>query len=166
MDKTIRAGAVKPLIEVTREEFMGAMDVSAYSLIAVTRSLLAQNVLQKNASIVSLSYLGAEKIVRHPYKNVGVAKAALERITRELAFELGKSHNIKVNSIRFSPFTGSKAGGAIQGLQEALEFAEQNSPMGNALPEDLGYEVAYLLRPYGRITGEIRHVDGGYNIRG
>ncbi len=166
MDKTIRAGAVKPLIEVTREEFMGAMDVSAYSLIAVTRSLLAQNVLQKNASIVSLSYLGAEKIVRHPYKNVGVAKAALERITRELAFELGKSHNIKVNSIRFSPFTGSKAGGAIQGLQEALEFAEQNSPIGNALPEDLGYEVAYLLRPYGRVTGEIRHVDGGYNIRG
>ncbi|MBP7281837.1 MAG: SDR family oxidoreductase [Leptospiraceae bacterium] len=166
MDKTIRAGAVKPLIEVTREEFMGTMDVSAYSLIAVTRSLLNQNVLQKNASIVSLSYLGAEKIVRHPYKNVGVAKAALERITRELAFELGKSHNIKVNSIRFSPFTGSKAGGAIQGLQEALEFAEQNSPMGNALPEDLGYEVAYLLRPYGRVTGEIRHVDGGYNIRG
>lgn len=166
MDKTIRAGAVKPLIEVTREEFMGAMDVSAYSLIAISRSLLNQNVLQKNASIVSLSYLGAEKVVRHPYKNVGVAKAALERITRELAFELGKSHNIKVNSIRFSPFTGSKAGGAIQGLQEALEFAEINSPLGNALPEDLGYEASYLLRPYVRVTGEIRHVDGGYNIRG
>lgn len=165
MDKTIRAGAVKPLIEVTREEFMGAMDVSAYSLIALTRSLLNKEVLQKNTSIVSLSYLGAEKIVRHPYKNVGVAKAALERITRELAFELGKSHNIKINSIRFSPFTGSKAGGAIQGLQEAFDFAQENAPMGNALPEDLGYEVAYLLRPYGRITGEIRHVDGGYNIR-
>lgn len=166
MDKTIRAGAVKPLIEVTREEFMGAMDVSAYSLIALTRSLLEKEVLQKNSSIVSLSYLGAEKIVRHPYKNVGVAKAALERITRELAFELGKSHQIKVNSIRFSPFTGSKAGGAIQGLQEAFDFAEENAPLGNAIPEDLGYEVAYLLRPYGRITGEIRHVDGGYNIRG
>ncbi|HNE56355.1 MAG TPA: SDR family oxidoreductase, partial [Leptospiraceae bacterium] len=115
MDKTIRAGAVKPLIEVSREEFMGAMDVSAYSLIALTRSLLQKEVLQKNSSILSISYLGAEKIVRHPYKNVGVAKAALERITRELAFELGKSHQIKVNSIRFSPFTGSKAGGAIQG---------------------------------------------------
>lgn len=165
MDKTIRAGAVKPLIDVTREEFMGAMDVSAYSLIALTRSMLNQEVLLNNSSILSLSYLGAEKIVRHPYKNVGVAKAALERITRELAFELGKSHNIKVNSIRFSPFTGSKAGGAIQGLKEAFDFAEENAPMGNALPEDLGYEVAYLLRPYGRITGEIRHVDGGYNIR-
>lgn len=165
MDKTIRAGSVKPLLEVTREEFMGAMDVSAYSLIALTRSLLSHDVLQKNSSILSLSYLGAEKIVRHPYKNVGVAKAALERITKELAFELGKSHNIKVNSIRFSPFTGSKAGGAIQGLKEAFDFAQENSPLGNALPEDLGYEVAYLLRPYGRITGEIRHVDGGYNIR-
>lgn len=165
MDKTIRAGVVKPLLEVSKEEFMGAMDVSAYSLISVTRSLLNAKVLQKNASILSLSYLGAEKIVRHPYKNVGVAKAALERITRELAFELGKSHNIKVNSIRFSPFTGSKAGGAIQGLQEALEFAQENAPLGNALPEDLGYEAAYLLRPYVRVTGEIRHVDGGYNIR-
>lgn len=61
MDKTIRAGAVKPLIEVTREEFMGAMDVSAYSLIALTRSMLNQEVLLNNSSILSLSYLGAEK---------------------------------------------------------------------------------------------------------
>jgi enoyl-[acyl-carrier protein] reductase I len=165
MDKTIRAGVVKPLLEVTRDEFSGAMDVSAYSLIALTRSLLQEGVLQKNSSIVSLSYLGAEKIVQHPYKNIGVAKAALERITIELAFELGKSHQIKVNAVRFSPFTGSKAGGAIQGLQEAFDYNEKNSPLGNAKPEDLGYEVAYLLRPYGRITSEIRHVDGGYNSR-
>ena len=165
MDKTIRAGVVKPLLEVTREEFAGAMDVSAYSLISLTRSLIASEVLQKNSSIVSLSYLGAAKIVHHPYKNIGVAKAALERITLELAFELGKSHNIKVNAVRFSPFTGSKAGGAIAGLQEAFDFNEKQAPMGNAKPEDLGYEVAYLLRPYGRVTAEIRHVDGGYNVR-
>jgi enoyl-[acyl-carrier protein] reductase I len=165
MDKTIRAGVVKPLLEVTREEFAGAQDVSAYSLIALTRSLLQKEILQKNSSIVSLSYLGASKIVQHPYKNIGVAKAALERITIELAWELGKSHNIKVNAVRFSPFTGSKAGGAIQGLQEAFDYNEKSSPMGNAKPEDLGYEVAYLLRPYGRITAEIRHVDGGFNIR-
>jgi len=73
----------------------------------------------------------------HPYKNVGVAKAALERIVTELAFELGKSHGIKVNAVRFSPYTGSKAGGAIQGLEEAERFSDEASPLGNAKPETL-----------------------------
>jgi enoyl-[acyl-carrier protein] reductase I len=166
MDKTIRAGAVKPILEVTKDEFFSAMEVSAYSLIAMSRIFLEEGVLAKKSSIVSLSYLGAEKIVSHPYKNVGVAKAALERITFELAHELGKSHEIKVNAIRFSPYTASKAGGAIQGLKEAFDEAEEKSPLGNAGPEDLAYEVSYLLRPYGKITGEIRYVDGGYHIRG
>jgi len=166
MDKTIRAGAVKPILEVTKDEFFNAMEVSAFSLILMTRIFLEEDVLLNNSSIVSLSYLGAEKIVSHPYKNVGVAKAALERITYELAYELGKSHNIKVNSIRFSPYASSKAGGAIAGLKEAFDEAENKSPLGNATPEDLGWEVAYLLRPYGKVTGEVRYVDGGYHIRG
>ncbi|MCB1178316.1 MAG: SDR family oxidoreductase [Leptospiraceae bacterium] len=167
MDKTIKAGlVVKPLLDVTKDEFFGAMEVSAYSLVSMTRSFVKNKVLKNNSSILALSYLGAEKVVYHPYKNIGIAKAALERIIFELAHELGKSHGIKVNGIRFSPYTGSKAGGAIQGLQEALEFCEVNSPLGNALPEDLAYESAYLLRPYGRVTGEIRYVDGGYHIRG
>lgn len=166
MDKTIRAGAVKPILELTKDEFFNAMEVSAYSLILMARIFLEEGVLQKNSSIVSLSYLGAEKIVSHPYKNVGIAKAALERITYELAYELGKSHNIKVNSIRFSPYASSKAGGAIAGLKEAYDEAEIKSPLGNAGPEDLGWEVAYLLRPFGKVTGEVRYVDGGYHIRG
>ncbi|HMV79232.1 MAG TPA: SDR family oxidoreductase [Leptospiraceae bacterium] len=167
MDKTIKAGVVvKSILEVTKEEFFSAMDVSAYSLVSLTRSLLNYKVLKNNASILALSYLGAEKVVYHPYRNIGVAKAALERIVIEMAYELGRSHQIKVNCIRFSPYTGSKAGSAIQGLQEAVNFCNENSPLGNALPEDLAYESAYLLRPYGRITGEIRYVDGGYHIRG
>jgi len=166
MDKTIRPGQdVKPLLDVTKEEFMYAMDVSAYSLISLTRSLMQNAVLNRNASIVALSYLGGEFVTQHPYKNIGVAKAALERIVRELAYELGKSHNMKVNAIRFSAYTGSKAGSAIQGLQEAYDFAQEQSPLGNAQLEDLAYEVAYLLRPYGRVTGAIRYVDGGYHIR-
>lgn len=167
MDKTIKAGVViKSILEVTKDEFFSAMDVSAYSLVSLTRSLINNKVLKNKASILALSYLGAEKVVYHPYKNIGVAKAALERIVVELSYELGKSHQIKVNCIRFSPYTGSKAGSAIQGLQEAVNFCDTNSPLGNALPEDLAYESAYLLRPYGRITGEIRYVDGGYHIRG
>lgn len=166
MDKTIRPGAdVKPMLEVSKDDFFQAMDVSAYSLVALTRTLLQNNVLRKNSSVLALSYLGGEFVAQHPYKNIGVAKAALERIVKELAFELGKSHNMKFNAIRFSAYTGSKAGSAIQGLQEACDFAADQSPLGNAEPEDLAYESAYLLRPYGRITGAIRYVDGGYHIR-
>jgi enoyl-[acyl-carrier protein] reductase I len=166
MDKTIRAGVVKPLIEVICDEFMGAMDVSAYSLISLSRALVTTSVLKKGSSIAAFSYLGAEKIVVHPYKNIGVAKAALERIVFELSFELGKSHQIRVNAIRFSPYTASKAGGAIQGLGDAVAHCEEASPLGNAQPEDLALETVYLLCHAGRITGEIRHVDGGYHIRG
>ncbi|MCB1168718.1 MAG: SDR family oxidoreductase [Leptospiraceae bacterium] len=167
MDKTIKAGVViKSILDVTKDEFFSAMDVSAYSLVSLTRGLIQNDILQKNGSILALSYLGAEKVAYHPYKNIGVAKAALERIVVELAYELGVSHNIKVNAIRFSPYTGSKAGSAIQGLAEAVEFCEKHSPLGNAQPEDLAWESTYLLRPYGRVTGEIRNVDGGYHIRG
>lgn len=167
MDKTVKAGVViKSILDVTKDEFFSAMDVSAYSLVSLTRGLVKNDILQKNSSILALSYLGAEKVAYHPYKNIGVAKAALERIVVELSYELGISHHIKVNAIRFSPYTGSKAGSAIQGLKEAVEFCDKNSPLGNALPEDLAYESAYLLRPYGRVTGEIRNVDGGYHTRG
>ena len=167
MDKTIKAGVViKSILDVTKEEFFSAMDVSAYSLVSLTRGLIQNQILENNSSILALSYLGAEKVAYHPYKNIGVAKAALERIVIELAHELGVSHNIKVNAIRFSPYTGSKAGSAIQGLAEAVAFCEKHSPLGNAKPEDLAWESAYLLRPYGRVTGEVRNVDGGYHIRG
>lgn len=166
MDKTIRAGAVKPLLEVTRDEFMQAMNVSAYSLIPLIRALLNRGVLSQRASIVAVSYRGAERVMRHPYKNVGVAKAALERIIRELADELGRSHQMRVNGVRFSPYTGSKAGGAIPGLLEAERVCDELSPLGNARPEDLAAEVAYLFAPDTRITGDVRNVDGGYHIRG
>jgi enoyl-[acyl-carrier protein] reductase I len=166
MDKTIRQGKVKPILDVTREEFMDAMNVSAFSLLALSQSLFKKGVLPEKSSIIALSYLGAEKIVAHPYKNIGVAKAALERLIKEMAFELGKAKGIQVNAVRFSPYTASKAGGAIEGLAEAVQSAENLSPLGNARPEDLAYEIVYLFRPNNRITGEIRHVDGGYHIRG
>lgn len=166
LDRTIRGGRVKPLLDVTREEFLGCMDVSAYSLVALVRSLLRNAAIQKGAAIVSLSYLGAARVPVHPYKNVGVAKAALERITLELAAELGPSHGIRVNAVRFSPFAASRAGGAIEGLAGAVSWCEERSPLGNARPQDLALEVAHLLRPEARITAEIRHVDGGYHALG
>jgi len=165
MDKTIRNKQVKPLIDVTKDEFCDTMDVSAYSFIRLTHFLIKHNVLNNGASLCALSYIAAEKVTFHPYRNISVAKAALERITIELADELGRQYGIRVNAIRFSPYIGSKAGNATLN-DEDLETSNRLSPLGNALPQDLAYEVVHLFRSDVRITGEIRHVDGGYHITG
>lgn len=165
MDKTIRKKEVKPLIDVTLNEFCDTMNVSAYSLIRVTHYLLKEGVLQDGASICSLSYIAAAKVTFHPYRNISIAKAALERITVELADELGRKNGIRVNAIRFSPYMGSKAGNATL-KEEDVATSHKMSPLGNALPLDLAFEIAHLFRPESRITGEIRHVDGGYHITG
>jgi enoyl-[acyl-carrier protein] reductase I len=82
-----------------------------------------------------------------------------------LADELGRKHGIRVNAVRFSPYMGSKAGNAT--LNEVdVETSDRMSPLGNAQPLDLAREIVHLFRPDGRITGEIRHVDGGYRIMG
>lgn len=165
MDKTIRNKIVKPLIEVTKEEFCDTMNVSAYSLIRLSYFLLKHGVLQPGASICSLSYIAAAKVTFHPYRNISIAKAALERITIELADELGRKHGIRANVIRFSTYMGSKAGNATLN-EEDVETSNRMSPLGNASPKDLAFEVVHLFRPECRITGEIRHVDGGYHITG
>lgn len=163
MDRTIRNGSAKPLLMVTREEFLDCLDVSAYSLIAIVRALLDRDLMADGSAVVALSYLGAERVVPHPYKNVGVAKAALERIARELAAELGPTRGIRVNTVRFSPWAESRAGAAIPGLADAVARCGARAPLGNARPEDLAREVAHLLHPGVRVTGEVRHVDGGYH---
>ena len=163
MDRTIRGGSAQPLLGVSRRDFLDCLDVSAYSLIAIARMLVEHGLLRDGGSIVSLSYLGAERIMSHAYRNIGVAKAALERITRELAYELGRERGIRVNAIRFSPFAASRAGGAIPDLVAAIEKAALAAPLGNATPEALALEVVHLMQPNVSITGEIRHVDGGYH---
>lgn len=165
MDKTIRNKVVKPLLEVSLQEFSETMDVSAFSLIKLTKKLVDFNILNPGASIVSISYIAAEKVTFHPYRNMSIAKAALERITIELADELGRKNGTRVNCVRFSPYMGSKAGNATLDEKD-VSYAEKMSPLGNAHPEDLAFDVVNLFRPQARITGEIRHIDGGYHIMG
>ena len=162
MDKTIRQKSVKPILDVNFQEFCDTMEVSAYSLVRLSHYLLKYNVLEKKSSVVSLSYVAADRVTFHPYKNISIAKAALERLTIELADELGRSHGIRYNAIRFSPYMGSKAGNATLNQQD-FDTADTISPLGNAFPQDLADEVVHLFRPNGRITAEIRHIDGGYN---
>lgn len=166
MDRTIRGGAASPLLQVTRDEFLDCMSASAYSLLALVRVLVRADVLRTGASIVALSYLGAERVMSHPYRNIGVAKAALERLVRELAAELGPAFGMRVNAVRFSPWSKSRAGGAIPGLEEAMALAARRAPLGNADTTSLAHEVIHLLRPELAVTGEVRHVDGGYHVVG
>ena len=165
MDKTIRQKSVKPMLEVTAEEFNDTMTVSAFSLISLSHALLQNSVLQNGSSIVSLSYIAAEKVSFFPYINMSIAKAALERLTIEMAYELGRDYGIRANCVRFSPYMGSKAGNATL-KNEDVERANRLSPLGNATPQDLAHEVIHLFRKDIRITGEIRHVDGGFHIMG
>ena len=165
MDRTIRNKQVKPLLEVTQAEFSDTLGVSAFSLVRITHHLLKTGALRNGSSICSLSYIAAEKVTFHPYRNMSVAKAALERITIELADELGRSRGIRVNALRFSPYLGSKAGTATLEPSD-VEKAESMSPLGNAGPRDLALEIVHLMQPGLRITGEIRHIDGGYHITG
>jgi enoyl-[acyl-carrier protein] reductase I len=165
MDRTIRNKKVKPLLEVTQAEFCDTLGVSAFSLVRITHHLLKTGALRDGSSICSLSYIAAEKVTFHPYRNMSVAKAALERITIELADELGRSRGIRVNALRFSPYLGSKAGTATLEPSD-VEKAESMSPLGNAGPRDLALEIVHLMQPGLRITGEIRHIDGGYHITG
>jgi enoyl-[acyl-carrier protein] reductase I len=133
--------------------------------VSLTAKLKEYGLLNAGSSICSLSYIAAQKVTFHPYRNISIAKAALERITIELADELGRQNGTRVNCVRFSPYLGSKAGTATLNLSD-VDHAANKSPLGNASPQDLAYEVTHLLRPDMRITGEIRHVDGGYNIVG
>ena len=165
MDRTIRNKQDKPLLEVTQAEFCDTLGVSAFSLVRITHHLLKTGALRDGSSICSLSYIAAEKVTFHPYRNMSVAKAALERITIELADELGRSRGIRVNALRFSPYLGSKAGTATLEPSD-VEKAESMSPLGNAGPRDLALEIVHLMQPGLRITGEIRHIDGGYHITG
>ncbi|MGB0510671.1 MAG: SDR family oxidoreductase [Flavobacteriales bacterium] len=165
MDRTIRNKQVKPLLEVTQAEFCDTLGVSAFSLVRITHHLLKTGALTDGSSICSLSYIAAEKVTFHPYRNMSIAKAALERITIELADELGRSRGIRVNALRFSPYLGSKAGTATLEPSD-VEKAESMSPLGNAGPRDLALEIVHLMQPGLRITGEIRHIDGGYHITG
>ncbi len=166
MDRTIRGGQAKRLCDVAREEFLDCMAISAWSLVALTAALLRTGALARGASVVALSYLGAARVMPHAYRNIGVAKAALERIVVELAAELGPSYGVRVNAVRFSPWTGSRAGKAIPGLNEAVATSGARAPLGNATPEALAAEVVHLLRPGLGVTGEVRHVDGGYHVLG
>ena len=150
-------------VNTSREAFRIAHDVSAYSLVALTRA--AAPLMTDGGSIVAMSYYGAEKVVPH-YNVMGVAKAALEASTRYLAYDLG-SRKIRVNCISAGPVNTLAARG-ISGFGEMLKHYETRSPLKrNVLPEELGATGTFLASDgAAAITGQVIYVDCGYQIMG
>jgi enoyl-[acyl-carrier protein] reductase I len=151
-------------VETSRSGFQLALDVSAYSLVAIARA--AEPLLTaRRGSLVTMTYYGAEKVIPH-YNVMGVAKAALETCVRYLAFDLGAAA-IRVNAISAGPLrTLSSAG--ISGFKSMLHHHQERAPLRrNITPEEVAAAALYLCSDAAAgVTGEVLHVDGGYNVMG
>ena len=150
-------------VNTTRQGFAIALDVSAYSLVAVTRA--AVPLITDGGSVVTLTYLGAERVVPH-YNVMGVAKAALEASVRYLAHDLGPK-NIRVNAISAGPIKTLAARG-VSGISKMVDHHREFAPLRRATEQgEVGDTALFLVSPLGRgITGEVIYVDGGYHILG
>ncbi|WP_408033919.1 enoyl-ACP reductase FabI [Thermotomaculum hydrothermale] len=150
-------------IETTREGFKTALDISAYSLIALAREF--SPLMNEGGSIVTMTYHGSTKVIKN-YNIMGVAKAALECSVRYLAVDLGE-RGIRINAISAGPIKTLAAAG-VAGFRDILHVIEERSPLHrNVTIEDVGNTAVFLLSDAARgITGEIVYVDSGYNILG
>lgn len=147
--------------QTSRDGFALAMDISAYSLVAMTRCAIP--LMPQGGSIVTMSYLGAMMAVPG-YNVMGVAKAALESSVRYLAAELGRQ-NIRVNAVSAGPIKTLAASG-VGNFKEKLHIMEERSPLRRTVSqEEVGKASLYLLSDLASgVTGEVHYVDGGFNI--
>jgi enoyl-[acyl-carrier protein] reductase I len=152
-----------PTYKSSRSGFATAMDVSVYSLLAVSR--YGSEFMNDGGSIVSMTYFGGEKVMPG-YNLMGICKAALDSAVRYTASELGY-RGIRVNGISAGPVK-TLAASAVGDFKKMLGLYKQSSPLkANISSDDVGAATAFLLSDYSRMTtGEILHVDGGYHIMG
>lgn len=149
--------------ETSRDGYLLAQNTSAYSLVAVSRE--AKKLMHKGGSIVTQSYIGAERVVKN-YNVMGVAKAALEASVRYLAEDLGK-YGIRINAVSSGPIRTLAAKG-VSGFNDIMTTIEERAPLRrNVNQDEVGDATLFLLSHLSRgITGEVLHVDAGYNILG
>ena len=150
-------------VETSLENFLMTMNISVYSFVAVAQR--ARAMMPNGGSLLTLSYYGAEKVIPH-YNVMGVAKAALETSVKYLAADLGPE-GIRVNAISAGPIKTLAASG-IGDFRYIMKWNEYNSPLRrNVTIEDVGGAGLYLLSDLASgVTGEIHHVDAGYNVVG
>jgi len=154
-----------PFSQTTRDGFRMALDISAYSLIALARGAMPLMEKRGGGSILTLSYLGSERVFPN-YNVMGVAKAALEATVRYLAADLGP-RNVRVNAVSAGPVKTLAAAG-ISGFSSILGVYKERAPLRrNIETSEVGDAAAFLLSDAGRaITGEVLMVDAGFHITG
>ncbi len=151
-------------VKTPRDAFKTSLDISAYSLIALSRGV--EPLMKDGGSIIAMSYLGAEKVVPN-YNLMGVSKAALEATTRYLAYDMGRASNIRVNCISAGPVQTLAARG-VSGFGEMIKVYADRAPLGRSCSgEELGATAVFLASEgAASITGQVLYVDGGYEIMG
>ncbi len=149
--------------DTTRAGYLKAIEISAYSLVHMARK--ARPLMKDGGSIITMTYFGAEKVVQN-YNIMGVAKATLEASVRYLADDLGPE-GIRVNAISAGPIKTLAAAG-VKDFRKLLGMAEERAPLRrNVTQEEVGQTALFLCSDMGAaITGEVIHVDSGYNILG
>lgn len=153
----------QPFVNTSRAGFQLALDVSAYSLVAVAKALSAR--MTDGGAIMTLTYLGSTRVVTN-YNVMGVAKAALEASMKYLASELGQN-KIRVNAISAGPIKTISARG-IKDFSKVLDFVQQHAPLRrNTDPAEVGDTAVFLASDLGRgVTGNVIYVDAGFQIMG
>ena len=153
----------RPTIDVSRKGFLNAMDTSVYSMIRVAH--YARPILNPNASILTLSYYGGEKVMPG-YNVMGVCKAALESAVRYLAWDLG-GEGVRVNAISAGPLR-TLASSAVRGFKKMMEINGQAAPLRrNITGDEVGSAAVFLLSHLASgMSGEVMHVDAGYHAMG
>jgi enoyl-[acyl-carrier protein] reductase I len=154
-----------PFVETSREAFRVALDISAYSLVALARATAPLMARRGGGSILTLTYLGSQRVLQN-YNVMGVAKAALEASVRYLASDLGPQ-NIRVNAISAGPIKTLAAAG-IAGFSGILQVYREHAPLKrNIDAQEVADAAMFLLGPAGRaVTAEILFVDAGFNAMG
>jgi enoyl-[acyl-carrier protein] reductase I len=154
-----------PFLQTSREGFRIALDVSAYSLIALTRAVVPLMERRGGGSVVTLTYLGSQRVFPN-YNVMGVAKAALEASVRYLASDLG-DRNIRVNAVSAGPIKTLAAAG-ISGFSSILQVYRERAPLRrNVDTSEVADAALFLAGPQSRaVTGEVLFVDAGFHVTG
>jgi enoyl-[acyl-carrier protein] reductase I len=154
-----------PLVDTSRQGYLSAISVSAYSNISLVRHL--SPLMRPNGAFLSLTYMAGERVIPGYGGGMSSAKAALEADTRTLAFEAGRRWGVRVNAISAGPWA-SRAASAIGFIDTMIKYTASNSPLPRPIDAtDVGSTAAFLCSPLARaITGSVVYVDNGYHAMG